>query len=106
MISYYILNPLAPTPNVTLLNKQLEEKQEKQQQKKSEEENKVPSQDITSLQQEENVSISGSNARLMVMKKLSRKSQVSERDYVSVVLWVTVTNHWGEVIFINSSRTS
>lgn len=33
-------------------------------------------QDVATLQQEENVSISGSNARLMVMKKLSRKSEV------------------------------
>ena len=32
--------------------------------------------DVATLQQEENVSISGSNARLMIMKKLSRKSEV------------------------------
>lgn len=35
----------------------------------------VPINDVSTLQQEENVSISGSNARLMIMKKLSRKSQ-------------------------------
>ena len=34
-------------------------------------------QDVATLQQEENVSISGSNARLMIMKKLSRKAEVS-----------------------------
>ena len=34
-------------------------------------------QDVATLQQEENVSISGSNARLMIMKKLSRKTEVS-----------------------------
>ena len=32
--------------------------------------------DVATLQQEENVSISGSNARLMIMKKLSRKTEV------------------------------
>lgn len=32
--------------------------------------------EVTTLQQEEEVSISGSNARLMVMQKLSRKSLV------------------------------
>lgn len=41
-------------------------------------EEKAPGQqDVATLQQEENVSISGSNARLMIMKKLSRKSEVS-----------------------------
>ena len=35
-------------------------------------------QDVSTLQQEENVSISGSNARLMIMKKLSRKAEVSD----------------------------
>lgn len=40
-------------------------------------EEKAPGQqDVSTLQQEENVSISGSNARLMIMKKLSRKSEV------------------------------
>ena len=39
-------------------------------------EERSSSQDVSSLQQEENVSISGSNARLMIMKKLSRKSEV------------------------------
>ena len=39
-------------------------------------EEKTPGQDVATLQQEENVSISGSNARLMIMKKLSRKSEV------------------------------
>ena len=34
--------------------------------------------EITTLQQEEEVSISGRNARLMVMQKLSRKSEVSK----------------------------
>lgn len=34
--------------------------------------------DVASLQQEENVSISGSNARLLIMKKLSRKTKVRE----------------------------
>lgn len=48
--------------------------------KKPEEEKKKPvppavAQDVVSLQQEENVSISGSNARLLIMKKLSRKTQ-------------------------------
>ena len=33
-------------------------------------------QDVSSLQQEESVSISGGNARLMLMKKLSRKVEV------------------------------
>ncbi len=33
-------------------------------------------QEVMTLQQEENVSISGSNARLMIMKKLSRKAEV------------------------------
>jgi hypothetical protein len=32
---------------------------------------------MTTLQQEEDVSISGSNARLMVMQRLSRKNEVS-----------------------------
>lgn len=32
--------------------------------------------EVTTLQQEEEVSISGSNARLMVMQKLSRKTAV------------------------------
>ena len=32
--------------------------------------------EVSSLQSEENVSISGSNARLMIMKKLSRKTEV------------------------------
>lgn len=32
---------------------------------------------LTTLQQEEEVSISGSNARLMIMQKLSRKTEVS-----------------------------
>ena len=40
-------------------------------------EEKTQGQDVATLQQEENVSISGSNARLMIMKKLSRKSEVS-----------------------------
>ena len=31
---------------------------------------------LTSLQQEEEVSISGSSARMMIMQKLSRKSEV------------------------------
>lgn len=35
----------------------------------------VTNNDVKSLQQEENLSISGSNARLMIMKKLSRKSE-------------------------------
>lgn len=34
---------------------------------------------LTSLQQEEEVSISGSNARMMIMQKLSRKAEVRER---------------------------
>jgi len=32
--------------------------------------------EMVSLQQEENVSISGSNARLMVMQRLTRKNEV------------------------------
>ena len=36
----------------------------------------VVNNDVSTLQQEENVSISGSNARLMIMKKLSRKAEV------------------------------
>ena len=56
--------PLA-TPNVTVPQKQPE--------KKVEEEKKPappppPAQEVATLQQEENVSISGSNARLMIMK--------------------------------------
>ena len=39
-------------------------------------EEKATSLEVTTLQQEESVSISGSNARLMIMKKLSRKSEV------------------------------
>ena len=39
-------------------------------------EEKGSGQEVTTLQQEESVSISGSNARLMIMKKLSRKSEV------------------------------
>ena len=40
-------------------------------------EEKIPNPtEITTLQQEEEVSISGSNARLMVMQKLSRKTSV------------------------------
>lgn len=35
---------------------------------------------LTSLQQEEEVSISGSNARMMIMQKLSRKAEVRERE--------------------------
>ncbi|CAI8010135.1 Poly(U)-binding-splicing factor PUF60, partial [Geodia barretti] len=42
-----------------------------------EEKQKHTGQEVTTLQQEENVSISGSNARLMIMKKLSRKSESS-----------------------------
>lgn len=38
-------------------------------------EEKMKSEDVMTLQQEENVSISGSNARLMIMKKLSRKQE-------------------------------
>ena len=44
-------------------------------------EEKGVGQEITTLQQEESVSISGSNARLMVMKKLSRKSEVHVHVY-------------------------
>ena len=40
------------------------------------EHNETPGTEMTTLQQEEEVSISGSNARLMVMQKLSRKSEV------------------------------
>ena len=40
-------------------------------------EEKMRGEDVTTLQQEENVSISGSNARLMIMKKLSRKQEVT-----------------------------
>lgn len=40
-------------------------------------EEKQTGQEVTTLQQEESVSISGSNARLMIMKKLSRKSESS-----------------------------
>ena len=43
-----------------------------------EEKQKHTGQEVTTLQQEENVSISGSNARLMIMKKLSRKSEGSK----------------------------
>ena len=45
-------------------------------QQAQEEKQKQTGQEVTTLQQEENVSISGSNARLMIMKKLSRKSEV------------------------------
>ena len=38
----------------------------------------VSGNEMTTLQQEEEVSISGSNARLMVMQKLSRKTDVRE----------------------------
>ena len=43
--------------------------------------------DMTTLQQEEEVSISGSNARLMVMQKLSRKSEV-HTEHVHSLLYV------------------
>ena len=43
---------------------------------------------VASLQQEENVSISGSNARLMIMKKLSRKAQVSNLQFACPCLCV------------------
>ena len=45
-------------------------------QQAQEDKQKQTGQELTTLQQEENVSISGSNARLMIMKKLSRKSEV------------------------------
>ena len=38
----------------------------------------VTNNDLVTLQQEENFSISGSNARLMIMKKLSRNSKARE----------------------------
>ena len=45
--------------------------------------------EVTTLQQEEEVSISGSNARLMVMQKLSRKTSVrlfdSEKKMLNLV---------------------
>ena len=50
------------------------------------EEKGATGQEMTTLQQEENVSISGSNARLMIMKKLSRKAEVRPgrgREYVT-----------------------
>ena len=40
------------------------------------EEREGAGQDVSTLQQEENMAISGSNARLMIMKKLSRKQEV------------------------------
>ena len=48
----------------------------KEEEKKKEKHAAAVLDNVASLQQEENVSISGSNARLMIMKKLSRKSQV------------------------------
>ena len=44
------------------------------------------SQDVSSLQQEESVSISGGNARLMLMKKLSRKVEVGGLDGCAAIL--------------------
>ena len=46
--------------------------------------------DVATLQQEENVSISGSNARLMIMKKLSRKTEVCVGVCGCVWVWVWV----------------
>jgi len=42
--------------------------------------------EMVSLQQEENVSISGSNARLMVMQRLTRKNEVSRLNVLCVVI--------------------
>ena len=47
----------------------------------------VVNNDVASLQQEENVSISGSNARLMIMKKLSRKSEVGCYSGVLILIY-------------------
>ena len=41
---------------------------------------KMSSGEVTTLQQEEDVSISGSNARFMVMQRLSRKTEVWWRE--------------------------
>ena len=49
-------------------------------------EEKMKAEDVMTLQQEENVSISGSNARLMIMKKLSRKQEVG--------VWPGPTRGW------------
>ena len=57
-------------------------------------EEKATAQEITTLQQEESVSISGSNARLMIMKKLSRKSEVCVREKRGVCVCVCVRK-WG-----------
>lgn len=60
----------AAAPTGPGANKSLDEIQAKLQ---AANEEKGMSQDVSSLQQEESVSISGGNARLMLMKKLSRK---------------------------------
>lgn len=54
-------------------------------------EEKGAGQEVTTLQQEENVSISGSNARLMIMKKLSRKSEVHVMCPTCEYMWSRVT---------------
>ena len=68
---------LGPNPSIGLSDTTSQApkvtKEVKEEKKKEKE---PPPQDVASLQQEENVSISGSNARLMIMKKLSRKSKV------------------------------
>ena len=64
-----ILVPALNTQNIDEIQAKLQQANEE----------KVPGQqDVSTLQQEENVSISGSNARLMIMKKLSRKAEVNE----------------------------
>ena len=69
LIPYLAFSFSPPAPS----NPQFNEIQAKLQQAN---EGKSVTMDVSSLQQEENVSISGSNARLMIMKKLSRKSEV------------------------------
>ncbi len=49
-----------------------------------------PPPEISTLQSEENVSISGSNARLMIMKKLSRNTQASQIKLLSLFLFASV----------------
>ena len=65
-------------------------------QQAQEEKQKHTGQEVTTLQQEENVSISGSNARLMIMKKLSRKSEVNQPTFFypikTKILYVCLKN--------------
>ena len=74
-----LTTPLSPPPDT--VNVSMPSQQSKQLEEATEAAVKasvVTNPEVNTLQSEENVSISGSNARLMIMKKLSRKTDVSE----------------------------